>query len=144
MAAPPPTPVERFIHEVQGDGPSSPLLGEAVTIQGVVVGDLQEANELNGFFVQEETTDEEGNPATSEGIFVYCGADGADCADVAIGNLVTVSGNVDESNGQTQLGNDTGILEVVVQDTGNLLGLRTPATVDSPWVSSPSSRPSRE
>lgn len=131
----PPSPVVfTYIHDVQGEGLTSPMMGQSVTVQGIVVADLQESNELSGFFVQEEATDEDDNPATSEAVFVYCGFNG--CPDVAIGNIVTVTGSVDEFSGQTQLDNGSGNLSVVIEDSGNNLGLRNPALIHFPLASS--------
>ena len=80
------------IHEIQGDGATSPLEGETVTVEAVVVGDFQNGDadtsrNLGGFFVQEEDTDIDGDPLTSEGIFVYEGS-ASFLADVEIGDLV--------------------------------------------------------
>ncbi len=77
---------------IQGDGPTSPLEGQAVTAKGVVVG-LFEGNYsaggiFDGFFLQDPLGD--GNPATSDGIFVN------GFADVAIGEWVIVTGTVQE------------------------------------------------
>lgn len=66
------------IHEIQGDGQSSPLAGQEVKIEGVVTGVDDEigANfartfpEDAGVFVQEEDADTDGNANTSEGVFV--------------------------------------------------------------------------
>src|SRR6185503_17438648 len=66
-------PVIAFIHDVQGNGAATPIPGSTVTIEGVVTGDFQPVtndNRLSGFFVQEETTDMDADPLTSEGIFV--------------------------------------------------------------------------
>ncbi len=95
-----------LISTIQGAGAASPLVGLEVTIQGVVVGDFQnngepDSGELNGFFVQEEDTDTDGDLLTSEGIFVY--APGA--ADVAAGERVAVTGQVVEYYDLTELAN---------------------------------------
>ena len=60
-----------FIHDIQGSGLASPDVGSIREIEGVVVGDFQGSSGLNGFFVQEEDTDVDGDAATSEGIFVF-------------------------------------------------------------------------
>ncbi|MEN8040989.1 MAG: lamin tail domain-containing protein, partial [Actinomycetota bacterium] len=57
-----------LISEIQGDGFESPLHGQQVTIRGVVT--LADTD-LDGYFIQEEVGDSDGNPATSEGLFVY-------------------------------------------------------------------------
>lgn len=120
------------INDVQGNGEISPFLGASVTIQGVVIADLQEPGELDGFFVQQESSDEDVNPATSEGIFVYCGSGPRDCPDVQLGSIVTVTGAVAEFRGQTQLDNGSLDLTVTVDDSGNNLDLVTPATIHFP------------
>ncbi|MFT3807811.1 ExeM/NucH family extracellular endonuclease [Arenimonas sp.] len=54
------------IGAVQGSGPQSPMVGQRVTVEGVVVGNF--ARGLGGFFVQD--IDGDGDDATSDGIFV--------------------------------------------------------------------------
>jgi predicted extracellular nuclease len=59
------------IHVIQGSGERTPVGNENHTIQGVVVGDFQDANsQLDGFYVQEEDAEADDDPLTSEGIFV--------------------------------------------------------------------------
>ena len=63
------------IHEVQGNGSASPLVGQTVAIEGIVVSDFQDGasgvnGDLNGFHVQEEDADADADALTSEGIFV--------------------------------------------------------------------------
>lgn len=89
------------IHSVQGADDISPRLGEVVAIQGIVVGDFQDVKtQLRGFFVQEEATDQDDDPATSEGIFVL---DNGFKVDVMPGDLVRVRGLVHEFNTMTEL-----------------------------------------
>jgi uncharacterized repeat protein (TIGR01451 family) len=78
-----------LIHDVQGPGASSPVVGSSVTVRGLVTGVRS-----NGFFVQEETADYDADPATSEGILVFTG--GAPPAAAALGALVQVTGTVSE------------------------------------------------
>jgi predicted extracellular nuclease len=112
----------RYVHEVQGSGAESPLSGDRVVVEGVVVGDEEGPSpRLGGFFVQEEDTDADTDPATSEGVFVYTA--GADRA--AVGDLVRVTGTVQEFNGNTQLG------EAYVEVLG-AAPAPTPATVTFP------------
>ena len=90
-----------YIWQVQGDGPSSPWDGiQGVILEGVVVGDFQASDELQGFFLQEEDFDADGDPATSDGIFVYDNGFGPD---VNEGDVVRVQGTVDEFFGMTEL-----------------------------------------
>lgn len=97
-----------LISAVQGSGDASPLVGQTVTLEAVVVGDFQGAGGLGGFNLQEQASDQDTNPETSEGISVF--APGAE--DVNVGQLVRVTGTVSEfgSNSTstlTQLGNLT-------------------------------------
>ena len=57
-----------------------PDRGSGVTIEGVVVGDYQAADQLAGYYLQEETGDADANPLTSEGIFVFTNGFGPDVA----------------------------------------------------------------
>lgn len=103
----------------------SPLDGQSVTIQGVVTGVFPG---LSGFFVQEETADSDNDGSTSEGIFVFTGNDPS----VSVGNVVTVTGAVDEFFGMTQIDNDNGDLSIVVENAGDNQGLISPAIIDIP------------
>ncbi len=90
------------IYAVQGSGPASPLVGTEVALEGVVVGDFQnntapDNGSLNGFHVQDPVGD--GDPATSDGVFVY--APGG--MDVSLGDAVRVRGTVSEYNGMTEV-----------------------------------------
>lgn len=74
------------IHDIQGARHSSLLAGEVVTgVQGVVT-----AVKNDGFFLQNPNPD--ADEATSEGIFVYT----ADAPAIAIGDLISITGTVDE------------------------------------------------
>jgi len=86
------------ISAVQGEGDRSPLVGETVTVSGVVVADFTGPGGLGGYFVQEEDRDADDDPSTSEGIFVYQPE-----AAVAVGDLVCVTGRVAEYKGLTEL-----------------------------------------
>jgi len=130
-----PVTLER-IHTVQGSGATSPLVGNTVAIEGIVVGDFQNGvsgahGDLNGFFVQEEDTDVDGNPLTSEGIFVFDGSNSSSPAvDVSIGDAVRVEGVVSEFNGLTEITSFSG---VSVSSSGN--PLPTAATPTLPVTS---------
>ena len=98
-----PTPLT--ISEIQGTQAASTRVGELVTVTAIVVGDFQngdgdEARNLGGFFLQEELADQDGNLATSEGIFVF---DPQTLADVSLGDRVSVTGTVAEAFGKTQI-----------------------------------------
>jgi predicted extracellular nuclease len=84
------------IYAIQGDGASSPLVGQTVTTEGVVVGDFQ-AGGKNGFFIQDQTGD--GDAATSDGIFIYYPG----APDVNEGDKVRLTGSVSEYYQLTQI-----------------------------------------
>jgi len=98
-----------FIHEIQGNGPSTPIPGATgIVIEGVVVGDFQDTTtQLSGFFIQEEDTDADADPLTSEGIFVYDHGFGVD---IAPGDVVRVRGTVSEVFDLTQLGSVSAVM----------------------------------
>jgi len=121
-------PIKKFIHEIQGSGPRVDNAGTLVSLDAVVIGDFQKENELKGFFIQEETTDEDGDPLTSEGIFVYCDA----CYDdVNEGDLVNVVGISSEYNNASQI--DASITEASVRHiSSSNIELITPAQISLP------------
>ncbi|MDP9193403.1 MAG: ExeM/NucH family extracellular endonuclease [Acidobacteriota bacterium] len=129
-----PPPVIVFIHDVQGNGATTPIPGASVTIEGVVIGDFQPIpndSRLSGFFVQEETTDMDAPAAgTSDGIFIFCGG----CpTNVAEGQRVQVTGTVSEFFGSTQI-TATTAGSVVITNAGNNLAQVTASTIDLPVV----------
>jgi len=97
-----------FIHDVQGNGPASPLIGNVgEVLEGIVVGDFQGTTRLRGFFLQEEDFDADGDAATSEGIFVFDNG----FKDVAMGDVVRVQGDVAEFSALTEI---TNVIELSV------------------------------
>jgi predicted extracellular nuclease len=113
-------PVTHPISAVQGSGPTSPLDGQRVTVEGVVVGDFQGPDQLGGVYLQDPTGD--GNSATSDGIFVF----DPDAPAFAAGDLVRVTGTADEFFGQTQIAD-----VVAIADCGNSVP-PTPTVLDLP------------
>ena len=88
------------------------------------------ARSLSGFFLQEEDVDADANPATSEGLFVFCST----CpTPVAEGQRVQVTGTVSEFVNMTQITASTAG-SVVVTDAGNHLAEVTPSPIDLPVV----------
>lgn len=92
------------IPEVQGHGKVSPMNGQRVTVSGIVSGDFQRddadtGRNLGGFFMQFEAGD--GDPATSDGIFVF--DRNSATADVVITQAVEVTGTVTEYFSETQI-----------------------------------------
>ena len=111
------TPTHR-IGQVQGAGPSTPLAGQLVTVRGVVVGATPG---LGGFFLQDPAGD--GDPATSDGIFV------TSPATVGLGDAVSVTGPAQEGFEQTQIAAGTA---VAVCEDGTAADLPAAAGLDLP------------
>ncbi|WP_256840001.1 ExeM/NucH family extracellular endonuclease [Ornithinimicrobium faecis] len=83
------------IGAVQGSGDETPMLNETVDIEGIVVGDFQEGG-FDGYYVQDAG---DGDPATSDGVFVYAPGGAA----VEVGDSVRVTGTAGERFGMTQV-----------------------------------------
>jgi predicted extracellular nuclease len=84
------------IYAIQGSGLSAAITGNTTT-QGVVVGDFEGSTGLQGFYLQDESGD--GDPATSDGIFVFTGSANL----VSAGEVVRVTGFARERFNQTAL-----------------------------------------
>lgn len=113
-------PATHQIAQVQGPGDTTPLEGRTVRVEGVVTGDFQRGDQLGGFFIQDPTPD--GDPATSEGLFVFAGAS---FKDVEAGDRVLVTGRATEYHGLTEL---SAVSAVDVCGTGTI----TPARLQLP------------
>ncbi len=103
----PPT-IVATIAQIQGSGFESPLLGQTVATSGIVTKRLS-----NGFYIQTPDGMDDGNAATSEGLWVFTGS----APTVALGDAVDVTGGVSEFFGLTQLAADA----IAVTSTGNAL-----------------------
>lgn len=122
------------IHDIQGPGASSPIVGSSVTTTGVVTG-----MKSNGFFIQEPDATVDADPATSEGVFVFTNA--APPVAAAVGNLVQVTGTVVEfvpsqdllQPPLTEISSPT----VVQLSTGNPLPAAIPLTATFPDPAGP-------
>ncbi len=77
------------IHDIQGPGAASPLLGQVVVTRGVVTVRVN-----NGFYFQTADAEADADPNTSQGMFAFTSS--APPAAAAVGNLVQVSGTVAE------------------------------------------------
>ncbi len=77
------------IHQIQGPGARSPVENQPVATTGIVTG-----RKNNGFFIQTPDGEDDGDPMTSEGVFVFTGS--VPPADAAVGNKVLVQGTVIE------------------------------------------------
>ena len=86
------------IYDIQGSGATAAITGN-VTTAGVVVGDFEGGAAVSGFYIQDAAGD--GDPATSDGIFVYTG--GGNANTVSAGEFVRVTGFARERFGQTTI-----------------------------------------
>ena len=118
-----------LISAIQGNGTASPVVGQTLTIEGIVVGDFQGGTGvgLGGFFVQEEDADADADPMTSEGIWVF---DQTGAVQVNVGDKVAVTGQVQEANDLTEIDVTAGGGSVSIVSTGNTLP--TAASLDLP------------
>ncbi|WP_024875517.1 endonuclease/exonuclease/phosphatase family protein [Saccharomonospora piscinae] len=85
-----PAPTATRIHDVQGTTRLSPLEGDRVTVPGVVTA-TRTFGASRGFWIQDAHGD--GDPRTSEGLFVFTGDR---TPDVAPGDVVAATGTVAE------------------------------------------------
>jgi len=90
------------IADVQGTGDVSPLVGQTVTVRGVVTADYRGLSGYNGIVVQTQGSGgvDDATPGASDGIFIFLSSNNPA---VAIGDLVDVTGPVSEYFGQTQI-----------------------------------------
>lgn len=93
------------IGEIQGSGTASTMVGVTVTTRGIVT-----ARKANGFFIQEADGAGDGDPATSDGIFVFTSS--APASTIAVGDTVQVQGKVSEYYGFTELVGPLAITEI--------------------------------
>jgi hypothetical protein len=118
------------VYQIQGSGLGAAITG-TVTTQGVVVGDFEGSDGLSGFYLQDPAGD--GDPATSDGIFVYTGAGNL----VTAGQHVRVTGYARERFNQTVLNgsnsNNSAVPAANVVNCG--VGTVTPVDVMLPFAS---------
>lgn len=93
------------IYAIQGTGMASPLVGEVVQVEAVVTQTLPG---LRGYNIQALAAEQDNDPASSEGVFVYVNT--TDIA-VAEGQRVRLLATVAEFNGHTQLTNVSASLD---------------------------------
>lgn len=111
-----------FISAIQGTGTSAALTGTQ-TIEGIVTRAFPGLTALSGFFVQEEDADSDGNPLTSEGIFVH---DPSNLFTGNVGDKVRVAGNVTEYVSTTLAPTET-LTEITPTTVQNLGASSLPA-----------------
>ena len=86
-----PTPGTVRIHDIQGSGRISPIVGQTVTNVPGIVTATRSTGSSRGYWLQDPTADADG--LTSEGIFVFMGTTSPP---VVAGDSVLVSGRVSE------------------------------------------------
>ncbi len=86
---------DRVIGEVQGEKNVSPFEGQSVRLTGIVTARLK-----GGFFLQTPDEKTDGNPNTSEGIYIFTKSEPS--GEAAIGNLISVTGTVEEFRPKTE------------------------------------------
>jgi len=82
-----PAGLSHTIPQIQGEGDSSPFVNTIQTTEGVVT-----AKVASGFFIQDQ--DGDGNPLTSDGMFVFTTA--ANTGTVQLGDKISITGTVSE------------------------------------------------
>jgi uncharacterized protein len=107
--APPPAPAVTIM-QIQGSGATSPLAGQTITTSGVVT----KVN-TSGFFLQDPLGD--GDPSTSDGIFVFTGT----APTVSAGQAVQLTAKVSEFNTGASTNADTAAHTVT--ELGSVTGL---------------------
>jgi len=105
-----------LIHSIQGSGLASDDVGSVREIEGIVTADFQGPDQLDGFFMQEESSDFDADGTTSEGIFVFS------TIPVEAGDTVRVRGSVTEFFDLTEINN---VASVAVCDATGTTGPTT-------------------
>lgn len=118
------------IGAIQGSGTTAALTGLR-TVQGVVVGDYEGADPaLRGFYLQNLPADADGNPATSDGLFVF----NQNNDSVSLGQVVQVTGNVSEFGFGSTGGTQTQISAQTIEACGVTASV-TPTDLTLPFTS---------
>ena len=119
------------IGKVQGHASISPYLGQNVHIQGVVTGNF--VSGLDGFFMQDAPGEDDGDPDTSDGIFVHWAAERQ--PRVRRGDRIRVEGvvaEVEQGRGsQTSLVAD--VIEVLGRGAARITTISAPPDSVEAW-----------
>lgn len=89
------------VFEIQGTEAATSWLENTVVTEGVVVGEFLGEGRLEGFFLQDPLGD--GEPATSDGIFVFAGTVSVPEQALRVGDRLRIAGIARESFGQTEI-----------------------------------------
>ncbi|WP_324125024.1 ExeM/NucH family extracellular endonuclease [Marinobacter sp. F4218] len=110
------------IARIQGTGPQSPVVGETVTVEGIMTRDARIPGGFKGFYLQQADHQTDNDPRTSEALFVYTRR-----SEGEPGDRLRITGRVKEYHGLTQL---VGIGAMTVCGREALPG---PTIVRLPW-----------
>jgi len=114
-------------------------MNQVVTVQGVIYEKVRQPNGHYGFFMQNTATTADGDPHTSDGLYVYMGAmstmsaPGGTTYTPVVGDEVILAGTVTEYYNMTEL--TTPVLMAPVVRSGVVLDTEVPAFVANPPVS---------
>lgn len=86
------------IASIQGPGKTSPKAGQQATVEGILTLDTRTPGGFRGFYLQQADHETDGDPATSEALFVYTGRTSGE-----LGDRLRVTGTVKEFHGLTEL-----------------------------------------
>ncbi|ONH22766.1 endonuclease [Pseudofrankia asymbiotica] len=114
-----PTPGSTRIHDIQGSGRISPIVGQNVTNVPGIVTAVRSTGSSRGYWMQDPSAD--ADPLTSEGVFVFMGTT---TPAVAIGDSVLATGRVSEfrpATGAQTLTEIGGTVSTVKLTSGNAL-----------------------
>ncbi|GII56548.1 endonuclease [Planotetraspora thailandica] len=129
-----PTPGTVRIHDIQGTGRISPIVGQNVTNVPGIVTAVRVTGNARGFWFQDPSAD--ADALTSEGMFVFMGSTSPA---VAIGDSVLVSGRVTEfrpaagAQSLTELG---GTITTTKLSSGNALPAAVPVALPDAYTKS--------
>ena len=97
------------ISAIQGSGSTTAYQGQIVATSGVVTSKYVGSGMINGFFIQDAAGD--GNPATSDGIFVY-----SSNTTISIGDKIQLTAKASEYNNRTQL-SEVSNMQIISQNS---------------------------
>jgi hypothetical protein len=129
-----PTPGPLRIHDIQGAGRISPIVGQNVTNVPGIVTAVRVTGNARGFWFQDPSAD--ADPLTSEGLFVFMGSTSPT---VVIGDSVVVSGRVTEfrpATGAQTLTELGGTITTIKVTGGNALPAAVPVAFPDAYTKS--------
>ena len=116
------------IHQVQGAGWQSPLVGERVTVEGILTRDARHEGGFDGFYLQQADAEADGDPATSEALFIYTNRQTG-----RVGQRLRITGTIKEYHGLTEM---VSVQNLLVCGEGRM---PKPVAVSLPWSQTPES-----